>query len=126
MTNSPMENVRIDCFPGARITHINMVLGKLEGRKVPQPDYVILRVGINDRTNNTTSTYVPGMRKLVAKAARLFPRSRIVVPEINYLDHLSMDLKRNMKTLNDSLHKLPQVTVIPQLDSTFNIQHSLA
>ena len=83
MTNSPIDNARVECFPGARITHIHHVLGKLEGRKVPQPDYVILSVGINDRTNNTTSTSVSGIRKLVAKAARLFPRSRIVDPEIN-------------------------------------------
>ena len=116
MTNSPVDNVRVECFPGVRITHINQILGKLEGRRMPQPDYVILSVGINDRTNNTTPTSVPGRRKLVARAARVLPRSRIVIPEINYPDHLPVYQKRNLKTLNDSLHKLPLVTTIPRRD----------
>ena len=79
------------------------------------PDYIILRVGINDRASNVNSTTIPAMRKLVARASKMFPDTLIVVPEINCSGKMPECEKRNVDILNPELKRTPQVVCSPLL-----------
>ena len=104
------------------------LLTKLEHHPSKEPKWVILSIGINDRENNAILTSIPKLRKMAAKANQIFPQAIVAIPEINIADHLSDRGKRLIKQLNDSLHEMPNVLVIPQIDAnlfttTFNDIH---
>jgi hypothetical protein len=118
----------MESFPGAKITHMRHLLTKLEHHPSKEPKWVIISIGINDRENNVISTSLPNLRKMAAKANQIFPLAVVAIPEINIPDHLSDRVKHNIKQLNDSLHEMPNVLVIPQIDpklftTTFNDIH---
>ena len=109
--------IQTESFPGAQIGHINTVLNKMIGPQVENyPECVILSVGINDMNNSPGSTTIPAMRKLAQKANKQFPRSRIAIPRINCPAHLSKSQKANIKAINDSLVRLRNISIIPELD----------
>jgi len=115
ITTSPNDCVNIECFPGAKIAHIRNLLTKLENQSSSQPECVILSIGINDRENNPTSTSIPNIRRLATKATQIFPQALIAIPQINIPDHLSDQVKHNLKQLNDSLDNIQGIVSLPQI-----------
>ena len=116
INNGSRAQIQTESFPGAQIGHINTVLNKMIGPQVENyPQCVILSVGINDMNNSRGSTS-PAMRKLAQKANKQFPRSRVAIPRINCPVHLSKSQKANIKAINDSLVRLRNISIIPELD----------
>ena len=112
---TPVNGLHVECFPGAKIQHLDRILSKYWVPSGMHPEYIILSVGINDRENNVNSTTIPAMRKLVARASKMFPGSIIVVPEINCSGNLTEREIRNVNSLNAELRRTPHIVCAPQL-----------
>ena len=72
ITESPMANIHIESYPGARVLHKLFLLDKAE-KNPRKPEHVTISVGMNDKHNKPHSTTIQNLGKLLAKAKLVFP-----------------------------------------------------
>ena len=96
-------NVKVFYFSGARITdmnhHLMSIIAKL-------PDYLILHVGINSATTNTSRKIIEDLLMLKCNILKQLPNCRVIVskPTIQ-IDHGKANLTlRNVNKHHESLN----------------------
>ena len=73
------SNVNVFHFAGARIEDVNQYIIPIIKK---QPDYLILHVGTNDATTNTSKTIVNDLLILKSNISKQLPSCRIVLPKL--------------------------------------------
>ena len=116
ITESPLPNVQIESYPGAKIIHLLAILDKADKKRKLEPEHVILSVGMNDRSNSPHATTIPNFNKLLAKAKLVFPNSKIHVPQITFSDQLHQYECSHLHEVNKFIAKISApVTALPKL-----------
>ena len=96
-------NVKVFYFSGARINDMNHHLMPIIAK---QPDYLILHVGTNDATTNTSRKIIDDLLMLKSNILKQLPNCRVIVskPTIR-IDHGKANLtlrnvNKHLETLN--------------------------
>ena len=106
ITESPLPNIQIESFPGAKFHHISTILERAKNSKTRKiPEHVILSVGINNRNQNISNTSIPNLKTLLAKTQRVFQNSKIHIAQINYSQKLPLAEYCGLSLINDYLAK---------------------
>lgn len=116
ITESPLPNIQIESYPGARVLHFSTLLDKAEKNRKFEPEHVIISVGMNDKNNNPNTTTIPNLGKLLAKAKSVFPNSKIYMPQVTYSDRLHPNECSNLQTINKFIAQISEpITAITKL-----------
>ena len=119
ITESPLPNIQIESYPGAKFHNILSVLGRAKNQtSLKIPEHVILSVGINNRTQNIFNTTIPNLKSLLAKAHRVFPNSKIHIAQVNYSQNLPREECCHLSLINDFLEKHSgNMAVLPKIST---------
>ena len=124
ITESPLPNIQIESYPGARVLHMLSLLDKAEKNRKTEPEHVIISVGMNDKHNKPHSTTIPNLGKLLAKAKLVFPNSKIYMPQITYSDRLHPQECSNLQTINRFIAQISEpITAITKLPGRVGLKH---
>lgn len=119
ITQSPLPNIQIESYPGAKFNHIQTILDRAKNFKSCKiPEHVILSVGINNRNQNIYNTAIPNLKTLLAKAQRVFPNSKLHIAQINHSQKMSREECCQLSIINDYLVKVSgNVAVLPKIST---------
>ena len=96
-----MDDVQIDCFPGATLRHLTAILLK-HTLPIPDTEFVLLSIGLNNcLRQQTTITIIKDTRRLIRTARTTFPCARIIVPLLTVSTKLSASQLLCVKSFND-------------------------
>jgi hypothetical protein len=119
INQSPLPNIQIESYPGAKCHHISAILERAKNKKTCKiPEHVILSVGINNRNQNVHNTSIPNLKTLLAKTQRVFSNSKIHIAQINYSQKLPLVECCSLSIINDYLDKYPgTAAVLPKIST---------
>ena len=115
----PVNSIEIHAFHGAKPFHFDHLFTHEEPRHTPTT--VILSIGINSR-DNKLETNRNQLKRMVSNTSKLFPHSKVYIPQINLPTDLSPQQRKTMNAFNDCIHELSSpsslIHTIPKLPQT--------
>ena len=111
--NAIPNNTQIEAYPGAKINHIEHIIGKYP-HYAPKPKQVIVNIGLNDHTNLPRTTKV-SFDQMIRTLTSKFSTSNIYMPAVNIPPELNRSCSRNLKELNGFLASQNNIKPIPVL-----------
>ena len=111
-------NVRVECYPGARIQHMTDLASKYPNN-AQKPKQIVLNIGLNDNRNNPKTTTKPALRQMIKTLQTKFPDSKLFIPEIIIPPKIERvhAYTKNLQILNEAL-KESKLNLIPKLNES--------
>ena len=110
ITHSPLRNIQVHSYPGAKFSHLTKMFTKYN--RPAQPKSIFISVGLNNRSNQPTGTSVPQLRQMVNACSKTFPQSKIFLSKINYSPLLSDIEKMNLDAINNAMDSLSHTNLV--------------
>jgi hypothetical protein len=112
---SVADKIQIISYPGANFSNLYDIFKK-QMKPIPKVDYLIMSIGINNRSQNAQSTANKKISSLYYQAHTTFPNAKLFYPSIG--NNLSSTWeKQNLKDFEKHWRsfKTPPVTILPSI-----------
>jgi len=118
MTVSPITDVQLESYPGARFQHFtDMLKGKDFAADGKSPANIVIALGLNDRSSDPQKTSVRNLKTMLTWVKKRFESSRVFLIEMNFSKYLPIAEQNNLDLINRSLGHCDWATVIPKLQT---------
>ena len=109
MSRSPISDLEIFSFSGAKSQHIAKLLQNY--KFTSQPSIIILSFGINDRDNSFTNHTSRNLLAIEKICSRKFPSTQIYIPQLNFHPRVRtqniIDFNKHIASSNFKIPTLP-------------------
>ena len=124
ITKTRSNLMHICSYPGARFSNLFGLLKTVTPYTCVKD--LVLSVGINDRGNDSKTTNMPMLKKVISEAKRAFPNAKIHLASLQWNpSRIKSKEVEKLEELNLAMESLSEINLLPALSSDlFKIQHT--